>query len=170
MTTCIDLKELRSSWAPQGIPKGEPASSRGDSSDSTVSGSMNPGGASGSHLHAMAITPKLLASLGSEASSGWLGACTTVGHPFWGSFFTWDSASPTGLGEVMASSSMTSNMEALNRSSLLKRGARHLQRSWTAPQSIPGEPLIIQCTAGGPRPVPLFHCALPLGCLWGLRS
>ena len=78
MTTCLNPKELRSSQAPWGIPKGEPASSRGGGPDLPTSGSMNPWG--GSHLHAMVINPKLPASSGGKASSGWLGACMAVGY------------------------------------------------------------------------------------------
>ena len=70
---CDDPKELGSSQAPWGIPKDEPASSRGGGSGLPTSGSVNPGGAGGSHLHAMVI-PELPASLGSEASSRGLGA------------------------------------------------------------------------------------------------
>ena len=138
MTTCKDPKELRSSQAPQVYVRvsQHPA---GEAADLAASGPMNPGGASGSHLHGMTITPKLLASLGSEASLWWLGACTVVGCSSQGSgSSSGDLASSAGLGEVVASSSMTSNMEALKRSSFSKRGTRHLQRSWMVPQSIPG--------------------------------
>ena len=58
-----------SSQAPQSIPKGEPASSRGGAPDLQASGSVNPDGASGSCLHAMAINPKLPVFLGSKSPS-----------------------------------------------------------------------------------------------------
>ena len=140
MTTCIDAKEFRSNQAPWGIPKHEPASSRGGGSDSLPSGTMNPGGASGRHHCAMAIDPKLLASLHSEASSRKSGACAVVGHCSWGSdSSSRNPVSSAGLGKVIvSSSSMTSNMERLNRLPLPMRGTRHLCRSWPVPQSIPG--------------------------------
>ena len=85
MATCIDPKELRSSQGPWGIPKDESASSRGGDSYSTASGSVNPSGAGGRHLHTMAITPKLLAPSCSKASSGQLGTCIALGCSVWGS-------------------------------------------------------------------------------------
>ena len=93
----------------------------------------------------MAITPKLLASLGSEASSRWLGACTVVDHSSQGSgSLTQDLASSVGLGEVIASSSssVSSNMKALNKSPL-KEGCKipakmlddATEYPWGSPQS-----------------------------------
>ena len=64
-----DPKDVKSSWAPQGTPTGESASSRGSDPELTASGSENPGGVGGYCLCTMVITPKLTAPLGFEASS-----------------------------------------------------------------------------------------------------
>ena len=138
MTACIHPKELRSNWAPWGIPKCEPASSREGSPDLPICGPMKPGGAGGSCLHTM-VNFELPASSGSDASSGQLGAGMAVGHSSWGSgSSSGDLVSSTGLGEVIVSSSTTSNMDRLNRSPLSMRGTRQLCRSWMAWQSTPG--------------------------------
>ena len=47
---------------------------------------------------------------------------------------SWDLVSSAGLGEVMVSSSVTSNMDTLKRSAFSMRGARDLCKSWTVPQ------------------------------------
>ena len=170
MITCVDPKELRSNWAPWCIPKGEPASFRGGGSDSAACGSLNPGGASGSHLHAMGITPKLSAPLGSEASSRWLGACTAVGS-LPGALVHWLVTRPLlqGLGKLWPP--------------LWPPTWRHLtcHHSWGEVHDTCEDPglchrvsqrecPIVQCTTGGPRPVPLFHLTSQLRCPLGLRS
>ena len=139
MTTHINPNELRYNWAPGGIPKGEQAPSSEGNPDLPTSSSVNPGIAGGSLLHAMVIIPKLPASLDSEASSGWLGACSAVGHTSqdFGSSYV-DPISSAWLGEVMVSSYMTSNTDTPNRSSPSMRGTTHLCRSWMVWQSTPG--------------------------------
>ena len=73
MTICIDPKEVRSNWAPQGTPTSESTSLRGGGPDLVASGSENPGGVGGNCLYMMAITPKLTAPSCSKASLGQLG-------------------------------------------------------------------------------------------------
>ena len=139
MTICIDPKEVRSSLALWGTPIFESASLSGGGPDSVVSSSKNPGGVGGNCLHAMAITPKLTAPSDSKASLGHLGVCRVAAHSFQGSGSSPGfPASCAGFEEVTGSSSITSNMEASVRSSFSMRGMRHLQRSWTVLQSIPG--------------------------------
>ena len=84
MTTWVELRKVKSSWAPLVTPIGVSASSRGDSLDLTANGLANPGGAAVSHPHAFwgvaTITPGLIALSGSEASSGQLGVCGVVAY------------------------------------------------------------------------------------------
>ena len=83
MIICIHPREVRSIWAPQSIPTGDPHA-QGGGPDSIDSGSVNPGGVGGNSLCTSTITPELMASSGSEASSGQLGVCRLVAHS-WGS-------------------------------------------------------------------------------------
>ena len=138
MTICIDPKEVRSSQVSWGTPTGESKPWRVGGLDSVASGSENPGGVGGNHLCTMAITPKLTAPTGSEASLGWLWVCRVVTHSSWSPVFF--PQLPSLLSKVWGSHQfLFSNLQhgGINRTSLSIRGIRHLQRSWTALQSIP---------------------------------
>ena len=90
-------------------------------------------------LEVATIIPGLTASYSSEASSGQSGVCGVVSHSSWGSgSYSSNTASSVGVGGATGFSLKTSNMEASNRSSLLIRGLRHLHRSQTALQAMPG--------------------------------
>ena len=84
-----------------------------------------------------------------------------VGHPSQGSGSSCsDPVSSAWLGEVMDfSSSVTSNMDTLNRLYFSMRGTRHLHRSWMVPQSTPrGAPdHMAHCWRAWTSPMVLSH-------------
>ena len=140
MTICAELREVKSSQAPLGILSGVTGSPRG-CPELTASGLANPSGTAVStsmHSRGSYHHPGPMVSSSSEASSGQLRVSGAVS-------LSWDSGpSPSTMapsirvGKATGSSSTTSSMDASNRSSLSVKGMRHLWRSLTALQSMPG--------------------------------
>ena len=165
MIIYIDPREVRSSWAPWGIPTSESTSLRRGGPDSIASGSANPGGVNGNYLCESAITPELMAPSGSEASSGQLGyvgwlhtpSGTLVHHPV---------AQPPlqGLGKSQAPPLQPPTWRHLTGHLSQEEAQDTCECPEMCCRVFLGEPPIVWHTTGGPGPVPPSHCTSPLGC------
>ena len=133
MVSCMDPKEVRSNWIPRGMLTDQPASSRGDGTDSSTYKKVNPGGSSSCFLSTRANSCEWAAPLGSKVGSlSWVGMLSGASFLVSG-----EEVFSAGSG-VMGSFLAMSNIWALTDYPSQVEGMRHLWSSCTALHSTGG--------------------------------
>ena len=152
VTIFMQAREVISDQASPGRWTRGSTSSMGGGPDVRVGG-LNPSGGHG-NCHSISrgsATPAVTLDL--RASFGQTGICRVDACTAWGSRSSPSSkASSAGAREATGFSPADSNKKAsqMSSSSSYMRGVRHLNRSWTAPHILPGEPLTTQHNTAGP--------------------